>query len=374
MSRLPRIAWVIPTMKVGGTELQLIHLMQGLADDFELTLYCTRTEGALIGDARRTGAYVRFCPTRSGWDPRLEPQLRRAFASHKPDILHTFLSGFDLFANRAARRAMVPIVLSSRRELPTWQSGRHRWMQRLGNGLVDGVVANSQAAANYAIEHEGLPGDLVSVIYNGIDVDHFASTSSNVILRKRFKLPTTGPVIGMVANFSAVKDHDLFIAMATLVHQKRPDAHFLLVGGGPQEDHIKRQIQQAGLKPNFTRRNSLGEIADLYALMEVSVLTSKVEGFPNVVLEALAAKRPVVAASVGGIPEVLRHEENSLLIDSRSPEDFANAVLRTLDNPGDTQARVARGYQDVFEHFQIPRMVNAYRDYYRELLIRAKVT
>lgn len=371
MSRLPRIAWVIPTMRVGGTELQLVQLMRGLADTFELTLYCTRTEGALIGDARRAGAYVRLYPTRSGWDPGLERQLHHAFSAHRPDIVHTYLSGFDLFANRAARRVGVPVLLSSRRELPTWQRARHRWVQRRANGYVDGVLANSQAAANFAIEKERLPEQKVHVIYNGIEAERFVCPTPNPLLRQRFKLPENGPIVGMVANFSPVKDHELFVDMARIVRKRMPRAHFLLVGSGPTEGHVTHLIHRAGLKDHVTRRQSLGEIADLYAVMDVCVLTSKVEGFPNVVLEALAAGRPMVAGAVGGIPEILRHEDNGLLIPDRQPEAFADAVLHTLENVDVTRKRVHQAYHEVREQFTIERMVREHEAYYSRMLQRA---
>ena len=91
--------------------------MRGMIDDFDLTLICTRSEGALVGDARRLGVTVRVLGVNSGWDFRVGPKIERVLRAQSPDIFHTFLFGFDLYANRAAEHCNVPVIISSRREL-----------------------------------------------------------------------------------------------------------------------------------------------------------------------------------------------------------------------------------------------------------------
>ncbi len=123
---MKRICYVIPSLSAGGTERQLTYLMQRLVKDHDVMLVCTRHDGALAGDARRCGAAVRVLGVRGGWDPTLRRKLRHVFRVQKPDILHTFLFGFDLWANLAAHDAGVPVIISSRRELPTWTCSDHR--------------------------------------------------------------------------------------------------------------------------------------------------------------------------------------------------------------------------------------------------------
>lgn len=212
MSLRPRITWVVPTMRVGGTELQLLHLMQGLAGEFDSNLICTRSEGALIGDARRIGAHVRVMDTVSGWDPRIQRRLYRIFRVHTPQIVHSYLSGFDYWVNRAAWQNHVPVIISSRRELASWQKRRHLWMQRLGNAYTDRIVANSNAVADYAASRERIARDRFKVIHNGVKADAFVSKNTKIELCRRFKLPEQAFIVGMVANFSPVKDHRLFLS------------------------------------------------------------------------------------------------------------------------------------------------------------------
>jgi len=372
MKRLTRVCYVIPSLSMGGTEGQLIRLIEGLVRDHEVTVVCTHHDGALAGEARRCAAYVRVLGCRGGWDPTLGLRLRKVFRSHKPDVLHTFLFGFDLLANRAARHAGVPVVVSSRRQLATWRKRRHVEFQRLGNRLVDAIVANSRAVVDFAIEHEGVDRALFRVIPNGIDADDFVSGKDLRQIRLRYRIPFNRRVVGIVANFSPVKDHHLFVDTARELLRRRADLHFLMVGHGPLVPAIERHIVRSRMPQDcFSRISTVSELADLYGVMDCSVLCSKAEGFPNAVIESMAAGTPVVAPAVGGIVELVRHEQTGRLVSSREPEDFADAVEWVLDHDGESEAMARRAAQFVRAELTLDNMVKAYRALYAELLAKA---
>ena len=372
MSVRAHIAFVIPTMKVGGTERQLIHLMGGLADEFEISLICTRSSGALIGEARRICSRVHILDARSGWDFRVGRRLFEFFRGHRPQIVHTFLFGFDYFAHRAAKRAGVPVIVSSRRELATWQRRRHRYMQRLGNRHVDCIVANSRAVAEYALRQEGTEPSLFRVIPNGIDARAFACPAPNPELRRRFALPSKGHIVGMVANVSPVKDHALFVNMAGMLIERGHDVHFFLIGNGPLLEHIGEMVIRRGLETHFHRFSTASEMAELYGAMDVSVLTSKMEGFPNALIESMAAGKPVVAPAVGGIKELIRDGETGKLVTSREPRAFAGAVGWFLENPEACRRVGSAAARWVRENLPLDALVRRHRDLYLELLERKR--
>ena len=369
MKSLRRICYLIPSLSAGGTEHQLILLLQGIVHDYETLVICTHHEGALAGDARRTGALVRVLNMASGWDPRLAYKLWHTFSARPPDILHSFLFGFDFFANSAARRAGVPVIISSRRQLATWKKPRHIWFQRLANRHVDCIVANSQAVADYAQQQEtGVPA-LYRVIPNGINADTYLCSPGNIrLLRLRYSIPFNRHIIGIIANFSEVKDHALFLKIAMCLLQRRADVHFLMVGYGPLVSDIEHQIATHNLNACFTRVATLSEIPDLLSLMDVFVLCSKVEGFPNAIMEAMAACKPVVAAAVGGICELIQDGKTGRLIPSRDPERFADAIEAFLNHPEDARACGMHAGEYVRKELTVERMVEQYRSLYAELL------
>jgi glycosyltransferase involved in cell wall biosynthesis len=365
---MTRICYVIPSLSVGGTERQLTELIQGLALDHDQIVVCTRGGGVLAGDVRRAGVDVHILDTKTAWDPSLFWKLRKLFQKHRPDIVHSFMSGFDLTANLAARNARVPVVVSSRRELATWMKRRHRLMQNWANRCVDCIVANSRAVVQYAVENEKVDPSLFRVIPNGIRAEAFVSHTDRHDLLLRHRIPFHHRIIGMVANFSPVKDHALFVKTAELLIKRRADVHFLLVGRGPLVGAIEGLIAARGMESSFTRVAAFDEIPDLYALMDVSVLCSKAEGCPNVIMESMAAGRPVVAVAVGGITEILRDGDTGCLVHSRDPADFADAIECVLDHPDESRAMAERAGRFVRTELTLDRMVESYRRLYAELL------
>ncbi len=370
MTERCRICFVIPSLERGGTERQLVYLLGGLTEDHDLCVICTRGAGALAGEAAGF-ANLQSLGLSSGWDPRLRHRLQHVFEDWRPDIVHSFMFGFDYQVNVAARKAAVPVVLSSRRQLATWKKPRHVRLQRKANALADGIVANSEAVAAFASQQEDEPRERFCVIRNGIDVQGFQASGNSETVAEELSIPRDRKVIGLVANYSPVKDHDLFVRIAAELSRRRDDVHFLLVGEGLLRNAVEQQIGAAGLMDRFTLTAAKDSIADLYALMAVLVLCSKVEGSPNAVMEAMAAGRPVVAAKVGGVPELVDEGVTGRLIDSRSPADFAGAIEGLLDHP-EVAARIgAAGASFVGEHLSVDRMVGEYAALYAELLERA---
>jgi len=141
-----------------------------------------------------------------------------------------------------------------------------------------------------------------------------------------------------------------------------------MIGVGPLARSVEHSLRTRGLSDCFTRVASIAEIADLYALMDVSVLCSKAEGFPNALIESMAAARPVVAAAVGGIPELIADGDTGLLIASREPVAFADAIEWVLDCPEESRAMAARGASFVRSELGVDRMVKCYRMLYGECL------
>lgn len=367
---LRRISYVIPTLNAGGTERQLVYLLKGLVHDHELSVVCTRTAGDLAGEIRRLGVVVRELPGWGGWDFTVRRRVRQVFRSHRPDILHTFLFGFDLPVNRAARETGVPVLVSGRRELADWMRPRHLRMQRMANRYVDCIVANSRAVAEFAREREGIDPELVRVIHNGVDADSFVSRMGPEALRQRYNLPKSRHVVGMVANFSPVKDHELFLSVAEELMRRRSDLHFLLAGKGPLRESVVQKVYARNWEDRFTVTWAIAELADVYALMDVCVLCSKREGFPNALIEAMAAGTPVVAGAVGGIPELIQDGVTGRLVETRRPEVFADAIAGLLDDAAERTRLAGRASAYVREHLTVDRMVDAYRALYAELLAR----
>ena len=363
-----RILYVIPSLEVGGTERQLLTLVSGIAGEYEVDIVCTRAEGALA-DALREHATITSLGLGGGWDLRLPSRLREVIDRLRPAIVHTFMFGFDYPVNVAARDAGVPVLVSSRRQLAEWKKPRHIRLQRKANQMVDRVVANSEAVARFASEQEALGMERISVIPNGIDLVPGLGAAQEIRLREECGIPVNARVVGIVANFSPVKDHALFVRMAAELARRRNDVHFLMVGDGPLRESVQEQLAREGLTDRCSVLKNVGDARPLFSLMDVSVLCSRNEGCPNAVMESMAAGTPVVASEVGGIPELIENGRTGYLVDSRDPFEFANAVTSLLEDEENRASMGEAAQERCAERFSTARMLDAYRALYTALLV-----
>lgn len=365
---LPRICYVIPSLAAGGAERQLLFLAEGLAEKWDQTVLCTSAPGEWATAATKF-ARVETLNCRGGWDFRAYPRALAEFRAARPDVVQTFLSGFDFWINKAARRAGVPVVVSARRELADWTRPRHLFMQRAADRYVDAIVANSHAALEYARTMERIPAHIrTTVIYNGVRLDEHWSETGRAEARRKLGVRADRLVVGMVANFSPVKDHALFLDIADQLSRSRGDAHFLLAGAGPLRNSIAQEVAVRGL---YDRVHLLGPNVDVgtaYAAMNLFVLTSKVEGCPNVVLEAMARGIPVVAGKVGGVPEIVRDGDTGVLVNSRDPGDWARAIESIVNDAARQTVLGTTGRERVASEFTVEKMTAAYDALYRGLL------
>ena len=260
---MKRIIFVIPSLAAGGTERQLTHLIKGLEKKYNVCVVCTRKGGALAGDVRRH-ARVEVLGLRGGWDPRLKSRLAKVFRRYKPDIVHSFMFGFDFVVNNAALESQVSTIISSRRQLAAWKKPRHIRLQKKANPMVDAIVANSHAVAAFSSAQEEWPIDSYQVIHNGIDSTTMQSVVDPKVVRTRYRVPEGKRIIGMVANMSPVKDYPMFIETAVEILRKRDDVHFVMVGHGPDARSIVKKIRKIKFLDSFTGVKTVSELPDLF--------------------------------------------------------------------------------------------------------------
>ena len=363
----PRLCVVIPSLGVGGTERQLLLLLNGLRDAFELHVICTTRAGEWAETAREV-AQVEALGLRGGWDPRLRNALLRRFRTECPDVVLTFMFGFDYAVNAAARAAGVSVIVSGRRQCAGWKKPRHIRLQQKANQLVDAIVANCHAVAEFCAEQEGEALDRYTVIPNGIDASYFQGPVDTESVRREHGVPVGKRVVGIVGNLSPVNDHEMFVDVAQDLLARGQSVHFLIVGQGPEEERVQRWIAERGIEADVTLLTSNPEIRDVYSMLDVAVLTSRSEGFPNVVMEAMASGKPVVSSAVGGVRELISDDSLGTTISGRDPKLFADAIERYLGDSALSKPTGQRAHEAMRDNFGVDRMVSGYRDLFEELL------
>jgi glycosyltransferase involved in cell wall biosynthesis len=210
---------------------------------------------------------------------------------------------------------------------------------RWASMCADRILANSKGVAEYLALNERVRQDKIVEIPNFLDADAFvlADESARLAQRRAWGVPDGAFVIGIVARLSPVKNHSLLISAAAHLERR---IHLVLVGDGPSRAALEKLAQQMGLADRVHFAGEVVSRENLHQYFDVSVLCSTSEGFPNSVLEAMAAARPVIATPVGGVTEAITDGSTGILVSVNDLEGLVHA-LRRLQS--DTHLRAKLG-------------------------------
>jgi glycosyltransferase involved in cell wall biosynthesis len=264
-------------------------------------------------------------------------QLARIIRDFRPDIVHTHTAKAGLLGRLAAWRAGVPVIVHTfhghvfrgyfSRPREAVFVGLERALARVTTRLL---AVSEQVRDEVLARGVGRP-DQFEVVRLGLDLRPFLTCQERTgEIRNELELPPAARLIGIVARLVPIKAHEVFLDMAARVAREQPDAVFLIVGDGERRQALEADVRARDLT---ARVRFLGWRADLdrvYADLDLVVLTSRNEGSPVALIEAMAAARPVVATRVGGVPELVG--DSALLAEVDDAAGLAHAVIRLLSD------------------------------------------
>jgi glycosyltransferase involved in cell wall biosynthesis len=282
-------------------------------------------------------------------------------------IMHVNSYGIGNWARLGAVMMGVPIIIDHWRGLQRINPKRKFICQFLGR-FTDVSLTISRSVRDHIAQQCQLPLTLFRINYVGIDCEYYQSGRPREAVRRELGLPLDLPVVGIVARLDHWgKGHqELFPALAMVRRYYR--VHALVVGGGRIQEEVQRKAEELGLADIVHFFGMRRDIPDLLAAMDIFTIPSHSEGLCRALLEAMAAGLPVIASEVGGMPEVVRHEENGLLIPARDPEALGQAMLRLLADPEWAKALGDKAKAHVREHFSKDRMAKEINEIYDELV------
>lgn len=354
--------FVITSMPVGGAETLLLNLIRRLDRQRIAPELCCLKELGPLGEelAREVPAHPRQIGGK--YDIGVWRRLAKLFTARRIDAVVTVGAGDKMFWGRlAARSANVPVVLSALHSTG-WPDGIGR-LNRLLTPITDGFIGVAPPHGEHLVKNERFPAEKVFVIPNGVDVDRFRPRPEcRAMLRAALGIPDTAPIVSIVAALRPEKHHELFLRAAALVQQQRPDAHFVLVGDGPERTTIEGWIKQLHLQASVHLLGTRSDTPQILAGCDAFALTSHNEANPVSILEALACGVPVVATRVGSIPETVVPEETGYLATPGSADEVAGHLLHLLGDR-DLSARLGlTGRQRVVDRWSLDAMVRGYTE------------
>jgi glycosyltransferase involved in cell wall biosynthesis len=231
-------------------------------------------------------------------------------------------------------------------------------------------LANSEGVAQSLERDDHLARSRMVVIPNFVDESAFAPPSVDTIRgwRESLSLDDTSPVVGIIASLLPIKDHATLLRAIARAVSQLPALRLVIVGDGPEREPLERLAAQLGIASHVRFAGHQPNVPSFHYLFDVSVLTSISEGFPNSLVEAMAAGRPIVATNVGGVPDAVKHGENGLLVPPGDSDALAAALHSLLGDDSRRAAMGADGMRRARSEFHATAVMNSLTGLYHQLL------
>ena len=229
--------------------------------------------------------------------------------------------------------------------------------------ITDSFIAVADSHGEFLRDFEKFPADKVHVIRNGVDCDRFSSNpEARLSLRQELNLPADTPLIGIVAALRSEKNHSMLVRAAAQMRSRHPDAHWIVVGDGPERPTIESLAKELGIEDRIHLLGTRYDTPEILAALDVFTLCSLNEASPVSILESLACSVPVVATDVGSVSESVLHEKTGLLIASEDTDAMAESVGRLLDDALLRQEMGIAGRKLVLHTGSLESMVAGYQN------------
>ena len=331
-----RILHVIPTLDRCGAEKQLTLLARGLSSppykgELKVDVCVLTRDGPLRADLEQAGITPQLIGKRFKVDPLAWFRLRHHIKRVRPDIVHTWIFAADAYGRSAGKSAGVKHFVTGLRCEDPWKGWKERVVDRHLAKRTDAFVANSTGVRDFYLEY-GLPEEKLQIIPNGVSPAAESSISREELL-SRLGLPKETKLIGLVGRLWPQKRIKDAIWAADLLKVIRDDVHLLIIGDGPHRQRLEMYRNQAEIVDKVHFLGERNDVPDLMPHFDVVWSTSAYEGLSNVIMEAMAAAKPVVATDIPGTNELITHGKTGMLVPVGDRAAIAGCTKTLLEQP-----------------------------------------
>ena len=357
----------------GGGEKWVLTTAGGLQQREHQISIKARPASELAKRAGAAGIPVHTVPLLGDFDLSSLLSLISLFRRERPEIVCLNMDKELRLAGWALKLGRVSSAIVRRRgsDLPLADTFRHRWSNR---AFVDAMIVNSEAVRN-TIENQNpwFPREQIQVVYNGIETEAYEHGDRNRI-RSEFGVAEDFTLFLAAGRLTHQKAMEVFVDAAEILSAKHKSARFIIAGSGPQESFLKERASLKNLQGILHFAGQRDDIPDLFSACDIFAVSSRHEGLPNIVLEAFAARRPIVATRVSSLPELIEDGVTGLLVPPEDPHRLAQSLERLMLDSA-TAARLAEaGHLLVQERFSLKRALDETERLFLNLSERKKET
>ena len=347
----------------GGQEMRVFAELSWMRAQGHWVALAAPAHSQIARRSQEAGFKVRALRTHKALLPAEVARLAAWMRRQRVDVVNTHSSNDGWTAGLAARLAGCRLVRSRHIEV---DYPNRFWSGIAFRTLPHHVLTTSDRIATRLMEELALPRERVSCIPTGIDLERFHPSRPGTV-RAQLDLPDAVPLVGMISVLRSWKGHVTLLEAAEKLLAERP-VHFVIAGDGPGRAEIMEKIERMPWRGHVTLLGHRADVENVLASLDVLVLPSYAhEGIPQIILQAQAMARPLVATRIGGIPEVVADGVTGLLIEPRDSSALAASIARLLDDPA-LRARLGAAERRYAEtHHGIDRMGARLLDLYASL-------
>jgi len=357
-----KILQICSARKIGGGETHLAELSNALARRGHQVSFAFAPGSPLVSRVQNIAPEnILFTRMRNSLDVFSARELAKFASHHNIEIIHAHLARDYPLAALAARLSQTPFVLTRHVLFPL------KRIQKYALKNVGGIIAPSKAVAA-ALRHQNLfPPEIIQTIHNGIDPEHFTRADKN---------QNTNFTVGTIGQLAPIKGHDVFIRAAAIVLQGRRDIRFIIVGedksrSGENRREIENLIAELDLQTHVELAGWTDDVRPFLHKFDLFVSAARSEPFGLVIIEAMAARIPVIATESEGAAEIIEDGASGILIPLENHEKLAKAVLDLAGNSAQRDRLRNAGRRRVEDNFSLEKMVSETERFYCRVLQNA---
>ena len=355
-----RICHIIGSLQYGGAERQFVHLMNNMIPNSKYAIF--------IGKHLNKGFYsllskdikYKHIPIRIFWAPFQIFKIARFLKKYRITFLQTHMYWANFYGSIAGKIANVPVIITTEHGRNPWKNMLHYYLERnIITKLVDMRVCVSQDILKVRKQNDKIPNKKLTYIPNCVELpEKFVKTKNKIF------------TIGSIGRFVAAKDYSTLLKTFAILKKRNIKFESYIVGDGFLRSQIEDERNVLGLKSMVKITGFQKNIPKWLKKFDLFVISSIREGQPVVILEAMAYRLPIVATSVGGIPDTIRNNKEGILVESGNPEAIANAIQFLFNNE---KVRIELGknaYKRIIEDFSIKDICQKYIKIYFDIIER----
>ncbi len=392
---MPRVLRILNRLIIGGPAIHVSYLTRYM-DGFDTQL--------VIGGKDDHEEDATHLTDKLGIQPSYVPHMKRAInplndriayneiktliEKFRPDIVHTHAAKAGLIGRMAAEACNVPVILHTfhghvfHSYFNKLQTESFILIERYLAKKSSGIIAISQKQKEDLVNvYKICEEEKVETIPLGLELEAFLQEpdSKRASFRKKFLIEDDEIAIGIIGRIVPVKNHNLFVKAAEAVLKKtNKKLKFVVVGDGDMRAQMEQEFRRSKINYCYFPEQPfaataictswLTKIDEVLAGLDIVALTSHNEGTPLSLIEAQAAEKPVIATNVGGVTDVVMHERAGIVVQPNDVEDFANGLLRLVEDPELRNRMGAFGRDRVINQYSYQRLVKDMSNYYLRLL------